>query len=371
MNAKLKPWLLVLVMCGLLSACAGAGSMQQTSTPERKPTTVAPNLRWVNPLQMLCRDATQIRLQPVIEGEWPAGAVAEWEIHRASETAVIASGTWTPKERDLYVAFPDGEPLVPEAYMLNVHVDETTIAEHTFSVQGRGPRLTSISLAPTPAGPAVAAITDLPHVFYLRYAYQGVCPGASLWMTVKREEETVCSRNLTLQAESGEGAVACYRDDGTVFEPGVYQATFTLVGSEGELTFRLGEEPKPVATEEPVVYDPVCESPFAAVGLMPDETPYRPQERFEWYTQSVYVGTQCRDLPPSFIWVMRWYRNGEVVRVYRDRWQGGESGLLWDSLTGTETSPFLRPGTYTATLALADEPPLEVGFRVVAYVPLE
>lgn len=374
-NVKLKPWHLVILACGFLSACAGVGSVRETSTPELEPTISVPNLRLVNPPETLCRDATQMRLQPVIESEWPTGVVAEWEIHRENEMAVIASGTWTPQERDLYIAFPDGEPLAPDDYVLDVRVNKATIADHTFSVQGVGPRLTSISLAPTPAGPAVAAIADLPRVFYLRYAYRGVCPGASLWLTVKHEEETVCSRNLTLQTGDGEGAVACYRDDGTTFQAGVYQATLTLAGNEGELTFNLGEDPEreevEVETEAPVVYNPVCEPPFAAVGLMPDKTPYRPQERFEWYTQSVYVGAQCRDLPPSFIWVMRWYRNGEEVRVYRGRWQGGETGLLWDSLTGTEASPFLRPGTYTTTLALADEPPLEVGFRVVAYVPPE
>ena len=366
-NTNLKSSLFTLMLGMLLAACASRAPV----TPTSEPTAAPPTLRWADAPQVLCRDATQVRLQPVIEGEWPTNAVATWEVRPDDNLTVVASGEWTPQDRDLYVAFPSGEPLVPGDYQINLTVNGTTVLEHAFSVRGAGPQLRSVSAALTPAGPAITSLAELPHVVYLRYVYQGVCPGAPLWITVRHDGETICNQNQTLQAQSGEDAAACYRDDGAPFEAGAYEATLTLIGSEEEqFTFDLGMEPEPTKTPEPV-YEPDCEPPFAAVGLTPDGEPHLPKERFEWYTQSVYAGTQCRDLPPRFLWVIRWYRNGEEVRVHRGRWTGGEAGLLWDALSGTEASPFLSPGTYTATLAVADKPPLEVGFRVVAYEPQE
>lgn len=368
-NVRLKSWLFILLASGLLGACGSLTPERATLNPQ--PTATIPSLRWMDAPQTLCRDATQMRLQPVVEGEWPANAAAAWVVRPDDNPTVIASGMWTPQDRDLYIAFPNGEPLVPGDYQINVAMNGTTVLSHAFSVRGTGPQLRSFSAALTPTGTAITSLAELPHVIYLRYVYEGVCPGAPLWITVRHEGETICNRNTTVQAQSGEDATACYRDDGAPFEAGTYEATLTLIGSEeARSTFDLGAEPEPTKTPEPI-YEPVCEPPFAAVGLTPDEKPHLPKERFEWYTQSVYVGAQCRGLPPRFFWVIRWYRDGEEVRVHRGRWTGGEAGLLWDTLTGTEASPFLPPGTYTTTLALADKSPLTVNFRVVAYQPQE
>lgn len=370
-TGKSRLWLFLLLIGGFLAGCSRPNAMAPTSTPDGAFTGDALTLRFVDPPETLCRDATQMRLQPVLEGQWPDGAVATWDVSREGEIAVIVSGTWTPQTRGLYVAFPEGEPLVPGDYRLVVSVGETLMAEQVFAIRGVGPQLHSVSPALSPSGPTRTDFMERPHVVYLRYLYEGACPGAPLWVTVRHAGEAVCNRNLTLQAESGEDAVACYRDDGAVMEAGVYTATLTLGGAETQLTFHLGVEPTPTPTPDVIVPKPVCEPPFAAVALTPEEDPYRPQERFEWYTQSVYVGARCQGLPSGLFWVIRWHRNGEEVRAYRTRWHGGEAGVLWDALTGTEEAPFLPPGVYTATLALEDEPPAQVGFRVVAYQPQE
>ena len=366
-NGRLKQWLYILLVGGLLTACYRPHS----TTPVATPTGDLPVLRLVDPPEALCRDATQMRLQPVVEGEWPADAVAAWEIRPEGEIAVVASGAWTPQARGLYVAFPDGESLPPGDYRLQIAVGDAVIAEHAFVIRGVGPQLRALSLALTPEGQALSTLEVRPHVVYLRYVYEGVCPGAPLWLTVKRAGETVCNRTLTLESQSGERAVACYRADGAPLEAGVYEATASLGGANADLTFQLGAAPEPTPTPTAVVYDPICKAPFAAVGLTPAGGPYRPQERFEWYTQSVYVGAGCQDLPSGLFWEIRWYRDGEEVRAYRARWSGDAEGVLWDALTGTEAAPFLPPGTYTATLTLADEPPVEVGFRIFAYQPQE
>jgi hypothetical protein len=366
-------WIYLLIVCGLLVACGEATPVRDQPTKDVEPTVPVPSLRFVNPPTLLCRDATQLRLRPIVEGAWPADTVATWEVRPGSETTVVAKGTWTLKERDLFVALPDGAPLVPGDYVFTLYVNAVEVVSHTFTVQGTAPRLKDVSLALTPAGPTITDLETLPRIFYLRYAYEAVCPGAPLWVTIMREDEKVFNRNLALQTERGEDYVACYLDNGTRFEPGTYEAVLTLVGGEeARLTFHLEEAPPaPEATQTPIAQDPICGAPSVAMGLTPDGRPFRPLERFEWYTQAVYVIAECRDLPQGLRWIARWYRNGEEIRVHRGEWEGDETGILWDSLTGTEEAPFLNPGTYTTTLSIGSQSPLKVGFRVVPYAPQE
>ncbi|MGC9398205.1 MAG: hypothetical protein ACP5HM_03615 [Anaerolineae bacterium] len=369
-----RRWWFIWLWIWLLSACGGPATFSGTPAAELHVSTSVPSLRFIDPPTSLCREATQLRLQPIFESAWPEGTVANWEMRPAAKTHVVAEGRWHPKERDLFIAFPEGAPLKPGEYVLTLHVNGTQVAEHAFTVQATAPRLTAVSLALTPEGPTSTVLQTPLRLFYVRYAYEGVCPGTPLWVVVTREGERLVHQNLVLQADQGTGEVAFYLDAGAPFEAGAYQATLTLGGEEERtLTFRVKEplDPTPQATATPIPPAPICEPPFAAMGLTPEGTPYRPLERFEWYTQAVYVGAACRHVPARTRWVARWYRNGEEVRVYRGRWTGGDAGLLWDSLTGTEEAPFLPPGVYTTTLSLGALPPLEVGFNVAPYVPSE
>ncbi len=372
MSIKRKWWLWILLASLLLSACGQATSAPNTPAADLTPATPLPSLRFVNPPTLLCRNATQLRLRPIVEGAWPADTVATWDVRPTAETTVIAEGTWTLKERDLFIALPDGTPIIPGDYVFTFYVNDTEIAEHAFTVQATSPQLEAISLGLTPSGPEITTLQERPRVFYVRYTYDAVCPGTPLWITVTREGETILNRDLTLQASQGAGSVACYLEDGGIFEPGRYEATLTLAGGEERhLDFELGKTPEPEETETPDVQMPVCETPLTAMGLTPGGEPYRPLERFEWYTQAVYVVTDCRNIPDGLRWIARWYRNGEEVRVHRGQWTGDESGVIWDTLTGTEEAPFLRAGTYTTTLSLGGSTLLETDFRVIPYVPAE
>ncbi|MCD6345654.1 MAG: hypothetical protein J7M17_08665 [Anaerolineae bacterium] len=338
-----------------------------TASPEPAPAvttpTPPPGLRFPTASAELCREAIQLRLQPLVDAAWPAELVAAWTLTVAGDDAALASGEWSPEQRDLFVAFPQGAPLPPGDYVLTLRVGDARVGHYPFTVRADEAQLTSLSLALTPAGPGIGHLPDGTRIFYLRYAYDAICPGAPLWVTVSREDETICTRSLSLTETRGEGTVDCYREEGAPLEYGSYRATLTLMGEKvGGFTFLVGE--KPVET----VYRPVCEPLFTALGLTPAGEPYRPLERFEWYTQGIYAGTHCRDLPPQATWETHWYRQGEEVRVHHGVWVGPTEGVLWDSLTGTDAAPFLRHGPYSVTLTLADTTPLSASFRVYPYV---
>jgi len=97
-----------------------------------------------------------------------------------------------------------------------------------------------------------------------------------------------------------------------------------------------------------------------------------PQQRFEWYSQVIYVGTQCEGLRPGTRWQSVWYRNGVNVRAAGGVWQEtGGAGVIWDSITGIPGAPFLLPGEYTVVLTLDGSVPLTTTFRLIAYVKPE
>lgn len=356
-------WLAMsLLLLALLPAC------EATSSPPPVPTTTAPpppDVRFTAPPETLCRDATQLRLRPTVVGLWPEEMAARWSLIAVNDEEPLTSGQWTPETGELFVAFPGGVTLPPGEYLLRLETEDLQVGHHNFTVLDAAPQLTETNVALSPDGPPIEAAEDLPYVFYIRYGFEAVCPGSPLWISVSSEGEPVCREKVTLAEERGSDVIACYREDGKSMAAGEYEAILTLMGEEaGSLTFRLGPEPV-----EPVVYNPVCTVPFTAMGLSPEGEPFRNLSRFEWYTQAIYVGTQCRDLPPEIAWEARWYRNGEEIRLHEGHRMGSGQGVIWDSLTGTENSPFLPPGAYTVTLTIADVDPLQTAFDVIPYIP--
>ncbi len=358
----------IVLCCLLLVVLSGCDLWpQSTVTREPQPITV-PDVQLSAPPEVLCRDATQLRLQPLVS-EGLLAAPFQWELRAAGTEPVLVAGEWSPRQRELVVPFPVGQPLAPGEYALSVAWGAEVVAEHEFTILAQVPEVTAATLALTPVGPEVTNLELPSRVFYLRYEYEAACRGAPFWVTVNYGDELVCNRNISLPEDHGQGVVACYRQTGALFEEGEYQATLTLLGGEEwTLAFRVGQEPVEV---EPIVYHPVCEPATISMGLTPEGEPYRPLERFEWYAQSIYLSARCRDLPPDLGWETRWYRDGEEFRVYEGRRQGPEEGFIWDSITGAERAPFLLPGYYTATLSIADTAPLTVAFRLIHYVPPE
>ena len=93
----------------ILSAC------QPTSAPTPAPPTATATpapLRVDFPAAPtpLCREATQLRLQPQLTGARPTEPLT-WIIQGAGNPL---TGTWDPNAA-LYVAFPAGRPLAPGA----------------------------------------------------------------------------------------------------------------------------------------------------------------------------------------------------------------------------------------------------------------
>ncbi len=358
----------IVLCCLLLVVLSGCELWPQSTVTSEPQSTTVPDVQLSAPPEVLCRDATQLRLQPVVS-EGMLDAPFQWELRAAGADPVLASGEWSSRQRELVIPFPVGQLLAPGEYALSVVWEEEVVAGHEFTILAQGPELTAATLALTPVGPETTNLELPPRIFYLRYEYEFACRGAPFWVTVNYGDELVCSRNIPLPEEHGQGVVACYRQTGAFFEAGEYQATLTLLGGEERtLTFRVGQKPVEM---EPVVYHPVCEPATISMGLTPTGEPYRPLERFEWYAQSIYLSAQCRDLPPELGWAARWYRDGEEFRVYEGRRQGAEEGFIWDSITGVERTPFLLPGYYTATLSIADTVPLTVAFRLIPYVPAE
>lgn len=349
-----------------LVAC-GVETPSPTPTPVEETNVTVPSVRFVAPPAQLCREATQLRLQPLVEGEWPLGQTARWILRRSEAASSLAEGTWSPAERDLFVAFPEGEALAPGAYQLVLEMADSQMGTHDFTVLEQAPALVTTTLALTPEGPSVDIFDGPLPVFYVGYGYEGVCPGTPLWIRVLQGTDSLVNRKVTLETVEGAGAVPCFQEGGTLFDVGTYSVTLTLGGAPvASFPFEIASAETP-----PRRYTPTCETPFTAAGLSPEGEPFLSQESFQWYTQGVYVGAPCRDLPPSAPWKAAWYRAGELVAVNSGQRVGEPRGIVWDSLTGTEENPFLVPGNYTVTLTISETISLGTAFRVVPYVPPE
>ncbi len=369
----------VLMGCllGLLTACASTTPSPFTPTP-----LIPPQVTFNAAPDTLCQVATQIRLAPEALDVWPITVKAQWTLSREGESAVLSQGEWQPGMGELFVAFPKGAALPSGRYTLTLRADGVVLGEHTFAIAEDTAAVTSLGLALTPSGPPLTRLSGGTQHFYLRYTYRGACPGAPYWLTVRHQDAIICTHNATLPQAEGTESVACYRKDGAPLEDGDYHAELTLMGrTQHTLDFTVGDAPTPIppatptatvtpaptATPEPPA--PVCAPPFAAAGLTPAGEPFLPQQRFEWYSQVIYVGTRCEGLSPGTRWESAWYRNGVNVRAAGGVWnETGGSGVIWDSITGIPGAPFLLPGEYTVTLTLDDTAPLTATFRLIAYV---
>ena len=371
--------IIVSIGVGLLWLCCGCLPASPPAPTAVLPTSSAEGARqvsWVKAPASLCRSATHLRLRPEIVGAWPITATAAWRLTPAEAATLLNAGAWQPDLPELFVGFPGGEPLTPGQYSVhletNLKADSEIIARHTFTVTATPPTVTDLTLAMTPNGPEIARLADDTRHFYVRYEYEGACTGAPIWVVVRRGEETACKRSLTLTTVAGQGAVACYREDGAPFEAGAYRAALTLMGEPSrEVAFEIGPPPPtqtPIPTATPA---PTCGPLIISAGLTPDGDPVLVRESFEWYTQAIYAGRRCAHLSPTTRWETTWYRNGEEVRATSGTWAGASRGIVWDSITGIITAPFLRPGAYSVTLEIAGAGAQTAAFDVVPYVTPE
>ena len=368
----------VVLVCGLVGLLAACAS--NTASPPTPIPLTPPQVSFDVALDTVCQAATQIRFTPEALDIWPITVKAQWTLTHEGESAILNQGEWQPGMGELFVAFPKGEALPPGRYTLALHADGVSLGEHTFAITADTAAVTSLGLALTPSGPALTQLPSGTQHFYLRYTYQGACPGAPYWIAVRHRDAIVCTHNATLSQTEGTESVACYRKDGAPLEDGDYHAELTLMGrTQHTLAFTIGDNPMPTATPAatatlvptatPEPPAPVCAPPFAAAGLTPAGEPFLPQERFEWYSQVIYVGTRCEGLLPGTAWESVWYRNGVNVRTAGGVWnETGGAGVIWDSITGIPGAPFLLPGEYTVTLTLDGAEPLTATFRLIAYV---
>jgi len=293
------------------------------------------------------------------------------------DDTILSQGTFSPEMAPLFAGFPNGKTLSPGEYRLTLNLNETTLAQHTFSISAAAPSIGRLELTLSPAGPALSRLEPGTQHLYLRYAYQGACEGAPVWVTVKYKEQPVCAANVTLDEASGTRSVSCYRQNGAPFENGAYHAELSLMGEAiAELAFEIGEAPvtptaAPAATPTlpptPTPLPTRCEPLFAAAGVTTDGAPFLPKDTFEWYSQAIYVGSHCEHLAPHTQWAAQWYRNGELKRTSQGTWEGNTAGIVWDSITGIPEAPFLSPGTYTVTLTIANTQELTTAFRILYY----
>ncbi|OPZ83028.1 MAG: hypothetical protein BWY76_02475 [bacterium ADurb.Bin429] len=373
----------VVLVCGLLGALAACAS--NTAAPPIPPPLRLPQVTFDAAPDTLCQAATQIRLTPELLDVWPITMQAQWTLSREGESAVLSQGEWQPGMGELFVAFPKGESLPPGRYTLALRADGIVLGAHTFTIAEDAAAVTSLGLALTPSGPILTRLPGNTQHFYLRYTYQGACPGAPYWIAVRYGEALVCSHNATLLQAEGAESVPCYHKDSAPLAEGDYHVELTLMGrTQHTFAFEVGDAPAltptatptaaptvtatplPTATPAPAL---VCAPPFAAAGLTPDGEPFLPQNRFEWYSQVIYVGTKCEGLLPGAAWESAWYRNGANVRTASGVWNETDgAGVIWDSITGIPGAPFLLPGEYTVTLTLDDTAPLTATFRLIAYV---
>jgi hypothetical protein len=256
------------------------------------------------------------------------------------------------------------------------------LANHTFTIDEDSAAITAFALAMSPTGPTVARLDAGVQHFYLRYIYADACLGTPYWVSVRYNDVLICTHDATLPQESGVETVPCYRKDGAALEDGVYEAELTMMGQVYHRdTFEVGTAPTPLPptatptlapTATPAPLPLACAPLFAAAGLTPDGEPFLPKDSFEWYSQVIYVGAQCENLPSTVSWESAWYRNGKPVRTASGVWSGsGGVGTVWDSITGVLRAPFLPGGTYMVSLTLEGSEPLTTTFRLIPYVKPE
>ncbi|HOV47981.1 MAG TPA: hypothetical protein PLM06_05025 [Anaerolineae bacterium] len=359
-----RRWLTWWLAAMLLAGCAG---IPATPSPTVRITPVFPEVQLPGAPAQLCRDALQLRLEPLLKGSWPAGGSATWTLLGADAETPLAEGEWTPLQRDLLIAFPHGAPLAAGKYRVVLRAETQTLFTHTFEILAATPEVQAMRLLLTPDGPAVERLPEDTRVFYVQFRYAGVCPGAPLWFAVSAGADVVCTQALTLLEMEGEQSVACYREEGMPFAAGVYRAALTLTAPESrQLEFEVGAAPTPPPPPKPAVR---CDAPFVAGALAPQGQPVLTADRFQWYTQAVYVGATCQELSAATPWSARWYREGTLLREFEGVWDGGPEGVIWDSLSGDVAAPFLRPGAYTVTLVVSATAPLTTTFRVIPYTP--
>lgn len=357
------------VMCALIGVVlTSCNAPSTTPTPTVAVIPAFPELQLSGAPEVLCREATQLRLEPLLQGVWPTGEIATWQLVNVNADGVLTSGEWMPVERDWLVTFPKGRPLEASDYRVVLRAGSHDLLSHTFTVLADAPTLDQTQIHLTPNGPVVDRLPERARVFYIHFRYAGVCPGAPLWLSVSNDSGMVCNHTINLPELAGDGAVACYREDGAPFQVGTYSAKLTLgaVGS-WDVDFEVGAEPTP--PPPPPTYATRCDPLFVAAALDSTGKPLLIRDRFEWYTQAIYVGAMCYDLPPAAPWKALWYREGALVREFQDVWTGGSEGVLWDSHAGTLEAPFLRFGMYSVTLTISATAPSTTTFRVIAYTP--
>lgn len=359
---RLRLILLMLAFLGGWAACQSPATPTPTSTP-----AIAPEVTLPQATTTLCSAATHIRLTPRVQGAWPADNLAAWTLTAADATDPLAAGTWSPASYELFAPFPGSAPLPAGDYALTLSLDGKPLARHPFAIAEAEPAITHHGLALTPAGPDVTRLVEGTRLIYIRYTYTGGCAGAPVWATVRYEDAILCTRRDTLPQASGTDWIACYREDGQALEPGAYRVELTLMGA-AQSTFEFEVDAPPPPTPTPTPRPPQCDALFTAMGLAPDGTPLLPGERFEWYTQVVHAGSYCEHLREGTPWTSRWFRNGQPVHSAEGRWEGGERGILWDSLSGSPNSSFLLPGTYSVTLHVDATVVITGEFRLIGYV---
>ncbi len=374
--------ILVILACGLVWALAACTPIFEA--PPSRTLSEAPQVTFAAAPSNICQAATQIRFTPEVSGPWADNVAAHWALTAEGDATILSQGEWQPDMKELLVAFPKGAALAPGRYRLTLRLGDVALAEHGFTIDEDSTAVTAFALAMAPTGPSVERLAAGVQHFYLRYTYANACLGTPYWISVRHNDALICTHNATLPQVSGVGTVPCYRKDGAALENGVYEAELTMMGQVYHRdTFEVGTTPTPTPlpptatptvapTATPTPLPLVCAPLFAAAGLTPDGEPFLPKDRFEWYSQVVYVGTQCENLPANVSWESAWYRNGQSVRTANGVWPGaGGMGTVWDSVTGVPRAPFLPAGTYTVSLTVGDVTPMTATFRLIPYVKPE
>jgi hypothetical protein len=370
----------VILACGLVGALAACTTTSE-SPPASTPSEV-PQVTFVVAPTSICQIATQIRFTPQVTGQWADDVTAHWELSVDGDVTVLSQGEWKPDMKELLVAFPKGAALPSGRYRLTLRMGDVQLAEHTFTIAEDSAAMTAFTLAMVPTGPTVERLDAGVQHFYLRYTYADACLGTPYWVSVRYNDALICMHDATLPQASGVETIPCYREDGAALEDGVYEAELTMMGQVYHRdTFDVGAAPTPLPptatptlapTATPMPLPLTCAPLFAAAGLTPDGEPFLPKDRFEWYSQVIYVGTQCKNLPTAVSWESEWYRNGQRIREANGMWSGsGGEGTVWDSITGIPRAPFLLGGMYTVSLTLEGYAPLTTTFRLIPYVKPE
>lgn len=363
-NKRLIIILSALIISVVLNACSNPTA---TPTPEAPPPTL-PEITFAAAPTRLCRSATQLRLHPQIKGVWPTDSTATWTLSAQGDATLLATGTWSPPHNELFIPFPEGAALLPGNYTLQLTLNQELLAQHTFETDAVFPAITRQTLALTPTGPEIYKLEQGTRHFYLRFSYAGTCQSTPLWATISFGEEIICTHQQVLNTAAGSGVVACYHEDSSPLESGTYRAELSLMGElQSGFSFEIGEK---MLSTAGTAQTTSCEPLFTAAAITSAGEPILVQERFEWYTQAIYAGTRCQDLPRGSTWQSQWYRNGDIVYTSTGRLNNGDH-TVWDSINGTEANPFLLAGTYSVTLDIADLPRLNAEFRMVGYTSPE